>query len=306
MEQRRCILIPLLLCLVSTTSGTPEVVANCLKLLNHNSTTDRPIIGGIHDAGSLSNLTDKLLGLHHVQRRHAVTPSGAPGNKTTLPIHHEGNDVSDVFRLATILPADVLSIVRMLTVPVLNMSLGVPANLLEQLSNSSFIGELNGEGLMAGLSGLQGNASRWLHSNGSSPFSGSGIGNLSFPRIPLQFPLFQADTNTTKSTSPHDLHEDVPPRQNLFNATKAGSAAHSAALFGERLILTPVASLLQFAVSGGHGGTGPLPATLNPDHLQRHLAHLTQFLGAAREQSTVAPKRDDGVSTTTGRPRTTP
>lgn len=293
MEFRVCLLAPILLCALSLTSATPTVLSNYLTAPNGSTSGDEQTTGSSMDLFSLANITDKLLGLHHVQHHtahHDHTLTVPSTNTTGLPGSDDVGDLSNVLRLATI-PADVLNLVRMLAVPVIDASLGLPATLLEQISNTTLPG-MNAESLMASLTVLQGNASRWLHSNGSSSHTGSGAGNISFPRMPLRFPLFQADANST--SSPLDASNQ---HGSLFNSTRAG--ARTAALLGERIFLTPMSALLSLAVSNGHRGSSSLPETLNPDHLQRHLAHLTRFLGAAQSSSTAAPTTDAGSGATT-------
>ncbi|OQR73922.1 hypothetical protein BIW11_09424 [Tropilaelaps mercedesae] len=304
MEFRVFILILMLLCTNWMISGT------CLSLVNNSGVAQEL---GTKNTQDLAWLSNPIVKPHHVQRRTVnqrrratfAAESGQATQQLVLRTAEGGSDIVEAIRLAALLPADILNVLRTLLVPAINTTLAVPANILEQVSNSSLLGELSSKSLLAGLSGLESNASRWLHLNGSSPFNGSMTANLSLPKFSIQLP-FQSAANSSGSLSNRSaMSAGAHPHQRLFNVTRAGNAARTAALIGERLLLFPVSSLLSLAHPGGQRGIRSLPITLNDAYLKHYFANLTRFLGAERGTTTTAMPAfsgDNEVSTTTVAP----
>lgn len=77
---------------------------------------------------STQNLTESLLSLHHKERRSShgqlATPFGQKG-------------AEDILRMAALMPAETLHLLRMVTVPLLNTTLTVPGTILESVSNGT-------------------------------------------------------------------------------------------------------------------------------------------------------------------------
>jgi len=77
---------------------------------------------------STKNLTESLLSLHHKERRSShgqlATPFGQKG-------------AEDILKMAALMPAETLHLLRMVTVPLLNTTLTVPGTILESVSTGT-------------------------------------------------------------------------------------------------------------------------------------------------------------------------
>lgn len=199
---------------------------------------------------------------HHVQRRTVPHNHGVPpGDASSTPMAIQGlPELVQVLRVVTGFPVE-------LARTMLNITLSIPAS--QQSTLSAAIGALNSGSIPNGPS-----------LNGSL-FGMHGLGNLTLPRL---HPQLQSNSSS-----------QGPPSVSLFNVTRAGNAARQAAIFSERLLLSPVFSLL--ALTGNPVGIGALPPSLTPAHLQRHVTHLTQFLSALRDTSTTTPAPVDTTTT---------
>jgi len=110
-------------------------LTDCAKLLNHPA-----------DDVNLQKLSETLLPLHHKERRSASKTAGKLNAIGSVGLEQ----TEDFFRLAALLPAETLQMLRMVAVPVLNTTLAVPANILEGASQIS-------------LSDLEKNAVSWVN-----------------------------------------------------------------------------------------------------------------------------------------------
>lgn len=107
-------------------SGSPLVV--CAKHLKQNYESSIP---DIED----NTISDVPLS-HQVQKR--STHHGSSIQDNFIDTSSGLEDAEDILRMAALVPAETLQLIRMITVPILNTSLGVPAHLLKKLSNASF------------------------------------------------------------------------------------------------------------------------------------------------------------------------
>lgn len=232
----------------------------------------------------------------------ALSSHGGAGGGGEAPFMHATSEITDMLRLTALLPAEALQLVRMLTVPLINTTLGVPANMLEHLSNAS-MPDLNSQAIFRGLS----NASHWLHGNNSSS-SGNGS-SFSFARMspPLLFSgLLQL--NHSSVSSPHDRHGHGHGSANASSSSassssgsssslaSAGAAAQSAVQLGERVLFAPLNSILALTQAGGLMAGGS-----NHHADQLHLGSIVRMLSpqAARGASDGAASKSSATTTIT-------